>query len=83
MIGILSEIQIDYFLKKELVGRIGCSANDVVYVVPISYAFDGRTIFAHTHEGMKTDVMRQNPNVCFEVDNIKDMGNWQSVIACG
>lgn len=27
--------------------------------------------------------MRQNPDVCFQVDNIKNMGNWQSVIGWG
>jgi uncharacterized protein len=32
---------------------------------------------------MKIDMMRENPEVCFEVDNIKDITNWQSVIAWG
>ena len=29
------------------------------------------------------EIMRKNPNVCFEVDDLKIMGNWKSVIAWG
>jgi len=39
--------------------------------------------FCHSAEGLKIDMMRKNPQVCFEVDHIKDMTNWQSVIAWG
>ena len=83
MIGNLSEIEIDKLLKNEVVGRIGCSWDGKVYIVPISYAFEGNSIYAHTFEGLKVDAMRKNPEVCFEVDDIKNMGNWQSVIAWG
>ncbi len=83
MIGNLSEIEIDKLLKNEVVGRIGCSLDGKVYIVPISYAFEGNSIYAHTFEGLKVDAMRKNPEVCFEVDDIKNMGNWQSVIAWG
>jgi uncharacterized protein len=27
--------------------------------------------------------MRQNPNICFEIDYLENMANWQSVIAWG
>ncbi len=83
MIANLSEIEIDKLLKNEVVGRIGCSWDGKVYIVPISYAFEGNSIYAHTFEGLKVDAMRKNPEVCFEVDDIKNMGNWQSVIAWG
>ena len=32
---------------------------------------------------MKINMMRKNPEVCFEVDNTKNLANWQSVIAWG
>lgn len=83
MIGNLTDDQMNELLHKEFVGRIGCIINDTVYVVPISYTFDGEAIYAHTYDGMKLDAMRKNPNVCFEVDNLHNMGNWQSVIAWG
>jgi len=28
-------------------------------------------------------MMRKNPHVCFEVDDMQDLGNWRSVIAWG
>jgi nitroimidazol reductase NimA-like FMN-containing flavoprotein (pyridoxamine 5'-phosphate oxidase superfamily) len=53
--------------------------------VPISYGYDGRNIYSHTEEGLKLNLMRRNPRVCFEVDDINmvNMANWKSVIAWG
>jgi len=83
MLGKLSSPEIEKLLRKEVVGRIGCSDGQMVYVVPISYHYDGEYVYCHTHEGMKLDIMRRNPVVCFEVDKLHDMANWQSVVAHG
>lgn len=83
MIEKLNEQQIESFLHSHMVGRIGCSADGVTYVVPISYAYDGEYIYCHTREGMKIDIMRKNPAVCFQVDELKDIANWRSVITHG
>ena len=32
---------------------------------------------------MKTDIMRKDPNVCFEVENMTNMANWKTVICWG
>jgi len=83
MLGHLNTQQIEQVLNTQAVGRIGCHYNGKTYVVPISYAYDGNNIYAHTAEGMKLEMMRHNPNVCFEVDVFENMANWQSVIAMG
>jgi nitroimidazol reductase NimA-like FMN-containing flavoprotein (pyridoxamine 5'-phosphate oxidase superfamily) len=83
MIANLNNKQIRNLLASELIGRIGCYTGKKVYVVPISYAYDGNDIYAHTCEGLKTEAMRAYPHVCFEVDDIRNMSNWQSVIAWG
>ena len=83
MIGELTAPQIEELLQSQLVGRIGCHHNGTTYIVPVSYAYDGAFIYVHTYEGMKIEFMRHNPDVCFEVDDLRDMGNWQSVIAWG
>jgi hypothetical protein len=83
MIGSLNKYQIDSFLRSEVIGRLGCSAKGKTYVVPVTYIFDGEYIYSHTREGMKTTMMRQNSSVCFEVDRIHNMANWQSVIIFG
>src|SRR5579872_66459 len=83
MLGILNPPEIENLLKRQIIGRIGCANGDSTYVVPISYAYEGQFIYCHTHEGMKIDCMRKHPNVCFEVDDLHDMANWESVIAWG
>ena len=54
-----------------------------MYVVPITFVYDGECIYGHSAVGMKIEMMRKNPNVCFEVDAMKNMANWESVIAWG
>ena len=83
MFGHLSEDAIEDVLHKQFIGRIGCNYNDLTYVVPIGYAYDGKYVYAHAEEGMKINMMRENPHVCFEVDTIENMGNWKSVIGWG
>ena len=83
MLGELTINQIENLLYSQLIGRIGCHSNEMTYVVPITYAYDGTYIYGHTKEGMKIDMMRKNPKVCFEVDFIDNLSNWRSVISWG
>ncbi|MEQ8477212.1 pyridoxamine 5'-phosphate oxidase family protein [Fulvivirga sp.] len=83
MIAALNRIQIDNVLYSQIIGRIGCCANNKAYVVPITYAYNGEYIYCHTIEGMKVKFMRSNPLVCFEVERIENMAHWQSVILWG
>lgn len=83
MLGELTETQIEELLRAQLIGRIGCCADGVTYVVPVNYWYDGKDIFAHSGNGMKVTMMRENPHICFEVDDIKSVINWQSVILWG
>lgn len=83
MIGQLASTEIENLLGQQVIGRIGCHNSELVYVVPISYAYDGKNIYCHTYEGRKIDLMRKNPKICFQVDEMKDMANWKSVIAWG
>lgn len=83
MLGKLQPEQVEELLKTQIVGRIGCYADGETYVVPISYAYDGTYIYCHTHEGKKSAMMRKNPSVCFEAEEMKDMANWKSVIVQG
>ena len=84
MLGELNDEQIDGLLHEQVVGRIGCRGDDgLVYVVPITYAYDGHAVYGHTFDGLKLRLMRANPRVCFEVDRIETLTSWQSVIAWG
>lgn len=83
MLGILPADQIEDVLKKTVVGRIGCSANGETYVVPISFVYDGKDIICHAYEGKKMAMMRINPKVCFQTDDMNDMAHWRSVVVQG
>lgn len=83
MIGKLTGDQIEEVLRTNTLGRIGCSYNGKQYVVPINYVYNGRDIIAHSVAGMKIEMMRKNPSVCFQVDEMKSFTNWKSVIAWG
>jgi uncharacterized protein len=83
MLGELNDVQIENLLKQQVIGRIACQENGVPYIVPINYFYDGTHIFCHSSLGKKIEIMRKHPNVCFEVDDIKSVFNWQSVIAVG
>jgi nitroimidazol reductase NimA-like FMN-containing flavoprotein (pyridoxamine 5'-phosphate oxidase superfamily) len=83
MIGNLTIKEIEEVLESQAIGRLGCSIDNQPYIVPITYAYDGKYIYGHSREGLKTQIMRQNPKVCFEVDKMRDMSNWKSVIIRG
>ena len=83
MLGTLTEIQMNNLLTMQTVGRVGYSDGKKSYITPVTYAFDGKYIYGQTNEGLKLDVMRISPFVCFEVDSMLNMANWESVIIWG
>lgn len=83
MIGILSPNQIDQVLQMQTYGRIAGQVNNKVYVVPVSYCYDGKYLYAHSREGLKIDMLRQNQSTCFQVDIVDSLSSWRSVIVWG
>ena len=83
MVGHLTEEQIITVLKENALGRLGCSDSTQTYIVPINYYYDGEAIVMHSEVGLKINMMRQNPKVCFEVDELSDFTNWKSVVIFG
>ncbi len=61
--------EIDSLLQKAMVLRLGLSNNDIPYVIPLNYGYDGRYIYFHSaKEGKKLDIISRNNRVSFEVD---------------
>lgn len=83
MLGQLSPEEIEAVLTRNVIGRIGTAAEGKVYVVPVTYVYQNGYVLGHTSEGMKIEFLRNNPECCFEVDEMKSISNWQSVIAWG
>jgi hypothetical protein len=83
MIGTMTLDEVDATLRRHRIGRIGCSVNDRPYVVPMHYAYDGAYVYGCTLPGRKITVMREQPLVCFEVDEIENGSTWRCIIAEG
>jgi nitroimidazol reductase NimA-like FMN-containing flavoprotein (pyridoxamine 5'-phosphate oxidase superfamily) len=83
MLGTLDQTQIDALLKEQVTGRIACHADGTTYIVPINYVYHAPFIYTHSSNGKKIEMMRKNPDVCFEVDEIQTIFRWKSVVAWG
>lgn len=83
MLGELNTQQIEDVLHGEVIARIGCLHDGRVYVVPVTYVYDGTHVWGHSMDGAKLTAMRAHPQVCVEVEHVDDLSNWRSVIAWG
>jgi nitroimidazol reductase NimA-like FMN-containing flavoprotein (pyridoxamine 5'-phosphate oxidase superfamily) len=83
MLGEMNKGQITDLLTSQVVGRLGCHADEETYIVPINYIYVDGSIYAHSGNGKKIEMMRKNPKVCFQVDKITDTFRWESVIVWG
>jgi nitroimidazol reductase NimA-like FMN-containing flavoprotein (pyridoxamine 5'-phosphate oxidase superfamily) len=83
MLGELDAQQCEDLLRSEVIARIGCLSDGRVYVVPVTYVYDGTYVYGHAMDGEKLRAMRANPQVCVEVEHVDNLSNWRSVIAWG
>ena len=83
MLGELNYTQIKNVLSSQAIGRLACSDGKQPYIIPVTYAYDGKHIYGQVMEGTKLKLLRKNPRVCFEVDMIVNMANWQTVLVYG
>ena len=62
--------RIDEIIAGCEVCRLGLARVDTPYVVPVSFAYDGESIFIHTaREGTKIEYFESNPLVCVEFEH--------------
>jgi len=58
---------IDGIIAKADVLHLAMAYKNVPYVVPLSFGYDGKSIYFHSvGKGLKLDFIKKNPNVCFE-----------------
>jgi nitroimidazol reductase NimA-like FMN-containing flavoprotein (pyridoxamine 5'-phosphate oxidase superfamily) len=77
--------EIDQFLTCARIGRLGMILRGDPYVVPVGFAYaDGKVLFHTCSKGLKMEALKQNSNVCFEVDEtLSDATMSKSVIIFG
>ena len=51
--------------------------------MPIAYVYDGNAIYSFSFLGTKIDIMRKNPQVCFQAEHLRDDTEWRSAMVWG
>ena len=60
---------IEDIIRNSLVCRLGMSRDNQPYVVPLCFAYSDNMLYFHSAgEGLKLEILQQNPNVCVEFD---------------
>ena len=59
---------IDEIIHGSKVCHLGLAINNEPYVVPLSFGYDGSSLYFHTAmNGQKIDFIESNPRICFEM----------------
>ncbi|WP_211922055.1 pyridoxamine 5'-phosphate oxidase family protein [Desulfolutivibrio sulfodismutans] len=59
---------IDDIIRNGRVMHLGLCQDNVPFVVPLFYAYDGQCLYFHSaRAGTKIGIMKKNPVVCFEI----------------
>ena len=67
--GISDKSDIKAIIKKAKVCRLGMVNGNKPYIVPLCFGYSDNTLYFHgSLKGKKIDLIRENPNVCFEFD---------------
>lgn len=78
---ITDRAEIDAILASSKVMHLALSDQDVPFLVPLFYAYDGTSMYFHSAKaGTKIEILKRNPKVCFEVSI--DHGFIESDKAC-
>ena len=63
--------EIETILRQSKVCRLAMVDGDKPYMVPMNFGYSDGCLFFHcANQGRKIDVIKKNPNICFEVDEL-------------
>jgi len=61
--------EIESIIQRANVCRIGLSENNIPYVIPVNFGYKSNRIYFHSAPmGKKIDILKNNNNICFEID---------------
>lgn len=73
---------IELIITTSQVCRLALSDGDQPYIVPLCFGYRDNALYFHSAiEGKKIEIIRKNPNVCFEFE--KDVDLVRADIPCG
>ncbi|MFV0467892.1 MAG: pyridoxamine 5'-phosphate oxidase family protein [Dysgonomonas sp.] len=65
---ITDRLEIDSIIYAGKVMHLALSDNNMPFLVPLFYAYDGKYIYFHSAKaGTKIEILKKNNNVCFEI----------------
>ena len=79
----LSRPEIDAFLGSRHHGRIAYAFRDRVDIEPIHYVYADGWVYGRTAPGTKLTLLQRSPWVAFEVDEVRSLFDWTSVVVKG
>lgn len=61
--------EIEVIINQSQVCRLAMADGDRPYVVPLCFGYEDNKLYFHSaNKGKKLNILRRNPNVCFEFD---------------
>jgi nitroimidazol reductase NimA-like FMN-containing flavoprotein (pyridoxamine 5'-phosphate oxidase superfamily) len=82
--NVLSVEAIESLLREEVVARVAyVDRQGRPCIAPITYAYDGSALYGYSMLGSKIEDMSTNPDVCIEVDRIRNAAEWWSITLRG
>jgi nitroimidazol reductase NimA-like FMN-containing flavoprotein (pyridoxamine 5'-phosphate oxidase superfamily) len=82
-LGTLEGPKCEELLRRQNVGRLAFALQDRVGIVPVQYVYDEGWIYGRTEPGGKLVPILRNRRVAFEVDEIRGLFSWESVVVHG
>lgn len=79
----LSREEIDVFLSSHSHGRLAYAFHNRVDIEPLHYVYSDGWIYGRTAPGTKLTLLQRSPWVAFEVDEVRDLFDWTSVVVRG
>lgn len=71
---VTDRVEIESILMNAEICRLGLCVDNKPYVVPMNFGYRDNCLYLHAaKEGKKLDMMRANPNVCFEVEGKSEL----------
>ncbi|HEU4630484.1 MAG TPA: pyridoxamine 5'-phosphate oxidase family protein [Gemmatimonadaceae bacterium] len=79
----LTRAECEALLRRNHVGRIAFAFERRVEILPIHYVYADGWLYGRTSPGSKTEMWRHSRWVAFEVDEVRAIFDWASVVVHG
>jgi nitroimidazol reductase NimA-like FMN-containing flavoprotein (pyridoxamine 5'-phosphate oxidase superfamily) len=79
----LTQVECGAVLGRNVLGRIAFALHDRVDIQPIHYVYEAGWIYGRTSEGAKLTALARHRWLAFEVDEVRGVFDWASVVVQG